>query len=700
MRCVRSLVRLVAVLSLLTAPVGAQQREISIEQLMAAPYPAALTAAPSGGLVAWVLNDRGVRNIWVAAPPAYVGRRLTSYTQADGQELGGLVWSKDGSTLFYTRGQGANRAGESPNPTSDPAGAEQALYRVALSGGAPVRVGAAASLAISPDGGTMAFVRRGTIWTAPVAVGGVPTQVATIRGALGALSWSPDGTRLLFASNRGTHAFIGVLHLAAKTITWMAPSVDSDEAPVWSPDGRQVAFLREATTTKRLIFTPDRRGEPFSILVADATTGKGRVVFRADTGRGSLHREIVGPQLTWAAGDRLVFAWEKTGWTSLYAVPAVGGAPKLLTPGEFEVEYVTFSPDRRTVVYNSNQGDIDRRDIWSVPVDGSTLPQQVTRGTDIEWQPVVTSDGARIAYLRSGPRTPAHAVIKEGGAEARELAVGTIPADFPVAGMVDPQPVLLRSTDGMRIHAQLFLPAGAQPGDKRPAAIFFHGGSKRQMLLGWNYSSYYANAYAMNQHLASKGYVVLSVNYRSGIGYGLDFREALNYGASGGAEYQDVMAAGLYLAGRADVDPKKIALWGGSYGGYLTAMGLSRASDLFAAGVDIHGVHDWNVGIKNFVPSYNPLENPDRTRRAFNASPMATVDGWRAPVLVIHGDDDRNVQFVETVTLVEALRDRGVDVEQLIFPDEIHGFLRWDRWVEAFKASAEFLDRRLGVARK
>jgi dipeptidyl aminopeptidase/acylaminoacyl peptidase len=217
------------------------------------------------------------------------------------------------------------------------------------------------------------------------------------------------------------------------------------------------------------------------------------------------------------------------------------------------------------------------------------------------------------------------------------------------------------------------------------------------MLLGWNYSSYYANAYAMNQHLASKGYVVLSVNYRSGIGYGLDFREALNYGASGGAEYQDVMAAGLYLAGRPDVDAKKIALWGGSYGGYLTAMGLSRASELFAAGVDIHGVHDWNVGIKNFVPSYNPLENPERTRRAFNASPMATVDGWRSPVLVIHGDDDRNVQFVETVTLVEALRDRGVEVEQLIFPDEIHGFLRWDRWVEAFKASAEFLDRKLGV---
>jgi dipeptidyl aminopeptidase/acylaminoacyl peptidase len=677
----------------------AQQGEIPIEKLMSAPYPGGMSAAPSGGLVAWVLNDKGVRNLWVAAPPDYKGRQLTQYTKADGQDIGGIVWSRDAATIFFSRGSGPNRAGEIANPTSDPAGAEAAVWRVAVTGGTPVKVGAAASLVISPDGATMAFVRRGTIWTAPVAEGGTATQVATIRGALGSLAWSPDGTRILFASNRGTHAFVGILNLVSRTITWMSPSVDTDQSPVWSPDGRQVAFLREAATTKRLIFTPDRSGEPFSIVVADAATGKGRTVFRADTGRGSLHREIVGAQLTWAAGDRLVFAWEKTGWTSLYSVPATGGAPTLLTPGEFEVEYVTFTPDRKEVVFNSNQDDIDRRDIWRVGVAGGP-PRPVTSGADIEWQPAVTSDGGAIAFLKSGTRKPAHAVIQVGAAAPTELAAGTIPADFPMQGMVDPQPVIITSTDGLRIHAQLFLPAGAKPGDKRPAAIFFHGGSKRQMLLGWNYSSYYANAYAMNQHLASKGYVVLSVNYRSGIGYGLNFREPLNYGASGGAEYQDVQAAGMYLAGRADVDPHKVALWGGSYGGYLTAMGLSRASDLFAAGVDIHGVHDWNVGIRNFVPTYNPLENPERTRRAFNASPMASVDGWRSPVLVIHGDDDRNVQFVETVTLVEALRDRGVEVEQLIFPDEIHGFLRWDRWVEAFKASAEFLDRRLGVVRR
>ena len=130
---------------------------------------------------------------------------------------------------------------------------------------------------------------------------------------------------------------------------------------------------------------------------------------------------------------------------------------------------------------------------------------------------------------------------------------------------------------------------------KHPALVFMHGGSRRQMLLGWHYMDYYNNAYAMNQYLASQGYVVLSINYRSGIGYGLNFREAINYGASGASEFNDVEGAGLYLRTRADVDPARIGLWGGSYGGYLTALGLARASNLFAAGVDFHGVHDWSV---------------------------------------------------------------------------------------------------------
>lgn len=676
-------------------PPGAAAQQVTIEKLLSAPFPTMIEAAPMGGHVAWVVNHEGRRNIWVASAPDYRGRQITSYTEDDGHELGGLTWTPDARTLIYVRGGGPNRQGEIPNPTSDPAGAEQALWRVSVDGGEAVRIGPGSSPAVSPRGDVVAYIRGGQIWAAPLDGSGEPRQLVRARGSAGSLRWSPDGSKLAFVSSRGQHAFVGVYDVASETIRWMDPSVDRDGSPVWSPDGTRIAFIRIPASTRLTLFKPVREGKPWSIRVADVATGESREIWRADEGVGSVFSAVVASnQLLWAAGDRIVFPWEKTGWRNLYSVPASGGRATNLTPGEFEVEYVTLSADGREVIYNSNQGDIDRRDLWRVSVSGGP-PRPITRGPDIEWAPTPTADGGAIAFFRSGARTPAHAVIKVGDAEPRELAPGSIPADYPNRALVEPQAVTITAADGMQIPAQLFLPPDLRAGERRPALIFFHGGSRRQMLLGFHYGSYYHNAYALNQYFANRGYIVLSVNYRSGIGYGMHFREALNYGAAGGSEFYDVLGAGLYLRNRPDVDPARIGLWGGSYGGYLTAMGLSRASDLFAAGVDIHGVHDWNVGIRTFVPSYNPLEVPEEARVAFQASPMATIDSWRSPVLVIHGDDDRNVSFIETVTLVEALRERGVEVEQLVFPDEVHSFLLHRNWVRAFEATADFFDRRL-----
>jgi dipeptidyl aminopeptidase/acylaminoacyl peptidase len=239
------------------------------------------------------------------------------------------------------------------------------------------------------------------------------------------------------------------------------------------------------------------------------------------------------------------------------------------------------------------------------------------------------------------------------------------------------------------------MPPAAAKAAKLPALVFFHGGSRRQMLLGFHYMNYYSNAYAMNQYLASKGYIVLSVNYRSGIGYGMEFREALNYGATGASEFNDVMGAGLYLRDRSDVDPARIGLWGGSYGGYLTALGLARASALFKAGVDFHGCHDWNNVIRNFIPAYDANAQSDAARVAFESSPMASIDTWHSPVLLIQGDDDRNVPFTETIKLVEALRNKGVYFELMVLPNEVHDFLLYRSWVKAYATSADFFDRKL-----
>lgn len=676
------------------ATAGAAQ-EVTIERLMSAPFPSEMVAAPTGGMVAWVLNDEGVRNVWVADGPDYEGRQLTGFDRDDGQEITGLAISPDGRTLVFVRGQGANRQGENPNPTSDPAGAEQALYRVPAAGGAePVRIGTGSGPAISPRGDGVAYTQRGQVWWAPLDGSAEPVQLLRSRGGSGSLRWSPSGDRLAFVSNRGDHSFVGVYDLAARSVTWMAPSVDGDASPVWSPDGTRIAFLREPASSGLTLFRPVREAEPWSIWVADARTGEARRIWRAEEGPGSAFYGVTARnQLLWGADDRLVFPWERTGWVLLYSVPAGGGTATLLTPGEFEVEDVALSADGREVVYSSNQGDIDRRDLWRVAVTGGP-PSPITEGEAIEWSPTPTADGLAIAFLQSDARTPGHAVVLSGDA-VRELAPGTIPADWPAGALVEPRSVTLTAADGKPVPAQLFLPADLPQGERRPAVIFIHGGSRRQMLLGFHHRVYYHNAYALNQFLADQGYVVLSLNYRSGTGYGLDFREALNYGATGASEFYDLLGAGLYLKGRPDVDPERIGLWGGSYGGFMTAMGLSRASDLFAAGVDLHGVHDWNVGIRTFVPSYSTVEVPDDSMVAFMASPMATIDGWRSPVLVIHGDDDRNVSFGETVTLVEALRERGVEVEQLVFPDEVHSFLRHESWLRAYRATADFLDRKL-----
>jgi dipeptidyl aminopeptidase/acylaminoacyl peptidase len=690
---------LIAALTAIALPCAAQGRQITLEQLLSAPFPDALTAAPAGGAIAWTFDDQGSRNIWVARPPEYKARLLTPYTGDNGQEITDLEFTPDGGAIAYVRGGDENGKGEVPNPALDVAGATQAVWLASLEGGAPRHIGDGHSPAVAPAGDRIAFVRDGQIWAASLRDTLAATQLMHTRGRAAELRWSPDGSKLAFVSRRGDHNFIGVYDVAGKSLRYLAPSVDWDASPVWSPDGARVAFIRMPTSSRKPVFAAERTASPWSIVVADVATGAGHEIWRAKEGPGSAFREIVADaQLMWARGDRIVFPWEGEGWTHLYAVSAAGGAATLLTPGEFEVEHVSLAPDRASVLYASNQGDIDRRHIWRVAVAGGR-PAAVTSGSGLEWAPVPTSDGKAVAILRSDAKVPPRPALIVGNAAPRDLAPDAIPSTFPSSALVTPQQVIFPSGDGMLLHGQLFLPPGGAKGQRHPAVVFFHGGSRRQMLLGWHYMQYYNNSYAMNQYLASRGYVVLAVNYRSGIGYGLNFREAVNYGASGGSEYNDVQGAGLFLRARSDVDSARIGAWGGSYGGYLTALALARSSDLYAAGVDMHGVHDWNLEWETFVPGWRILADQEARRTAFLSSPMASESTWRSPVLLIQGDDDRNVDFRQTVQLTEDLRKQGVDVEQLIFPDEVHDFLLHRDWLAAYAASFDFFSRKLAGKR-
>lgn len=700
----------------------AEDVPFTVEQVLSSPHPSWLVAAPTGGRVAWVFNQQGTRNVWVASPPEWRGRPVTDFGDGerspadDGEEIGSIAWSPAAEKIAFVRGGPRNAAGELPNAFGFATGVQRAIWTVDLAEGAIEKVGPGSS-PLWLDDETLLFVRGGDLFRRSLRAGDeeaaadteevsfVETKILSIRGGLSNLRLSPDRSKLAFVSARGSHSFVGLLYLedAAARVRYLDPSVDRDTSPVFSPDGSQIAFLRLPPMIQPEIFTPQREGAPWSIRVVDLSSDSAREVFRAAPGRGSVFRGVVASdQLTWTRDGHLIFPWERDGWTHLYSVPvsrpAANREAVLLTPGGFEVEYVAPTADGSGVLFSSNQDDIDRRHLWTVGGAGS--PRALTPGEGIENAPVALrgEQAGAIAFVAADGRRPLEPRIRFADGTQRPLAPGSLPASFPLTRMIEPEQVIFTATDGMKIHGQLFVPEGAAPEGGRPGVLFLHGGSRRHMMLGWHDSGYYHNSYAFHQLLASRGVVVLSVNYRSGIGYGLEFREALDYGAAGGSELRDVLGAALYLRSRDDIDPDRIGLWGGSYGGYLTAMGLTRASDLFAAGVDIHGVHDWNVTIRNFIPSYEPLREPEFARLAYESSPMAQVEDWRSPVLLVHGDDDRNVPFSETVTLVEKLRELGVEHELMVIPDEVHSFLRHEHWVAIFERAADFFEEHLAAA--
>ena len=673
------------------------QSSFTLEQAISAPFASSPVASPVGAKVVWLLNERGRRNLWFAEGPGWKARKLTAFAEDDGQDIADVAWTADGKTVLFAHGGDFENGGENPNPGISLLRPDQSIWSAALDGTAAKKLTEGRASAVSPQGDLVAFIRDGQIFTMKTS-GQDVSQAIREKGTASDLRWSPNGQTLAFTSHRRDHSFIAVYTPATKSLRYLDASSDLDSEPSWSLDSKRLAFVRLPSDPDSLR-GPRRSGEPWSIRIVDVSTDVERDVFKADAGPGSVFHPIVAEgQLIWS-GDRIIFPWEKDGWCHLYSVPVTGGAPTSLTPGLGEVEHVNVSKDGKTLFFSSNIGDIDRRHLWKLDLSRRTQAGAITPGASIEWAPTPVADNSALVYLQSGVSERAHAVVQLASGKAQPLAPETVPASYPGASFVTPQAVTVTAADGMELHAQLFLPKGNN--GRHPGLIFFHGGSRRQMLLGSHYMYYYSNSYAMNQFLASQGYVVLSVNYRSGIGYGLNFREALNYGASGGSEFNDVMGAGMYLKSRADVDPKRIGVWGGSYGGYLTAMALSRASDLFAAGVDFHGVHDWSAFLNSRTDSGDPVREQathESLRIAYDSSPMASVKTWRSPVLLIHGDDDRNVPFAQTAMLVEALRKQHVAFEERIFPNEIHDFLLHRSWLEAYRATAEYFGRHLGMA--
>jgi dipeptidyl aminopeptidase/acylaminoacyl peptidase len=664
----------------------------AIEDVLSYAFPNDLVMARDGGRIAWLENAEGRRNVIVADAPAWTPRRITTWSDDDGVELSALNFLADGHRLILTRGHSPNMDGEIANPTSAIDGARRELWMVDTRGGGPVRIAGAVSAVASPVESQLVWADDGDAWLLDLTTATTtpePVRLFDGRAGLSSLQWSPDGRHIAFASARDGRAILGIFTLATRELRWITNSADRDDLPRWSRDGTRIAFIRSVA------------GFPgYSVWSIDVASGAAKELWhspREDTVESGYPRAIAGSYDIAYGDGYIVVPGEWSGYNHLYAIPADGGEVRELTPGEGIVETAALSADGQWVWVSANTQSIDHRQLGRVRLrDGQT--EWIETGSANAWNPVPSPDGHSIAYIRSDHAEPA-SVYRRVLDDAAGKRLSVLPGRFPMSHMVEPEQVVYRTQDDWDIHGQLFLPPNLRAGERAPAVIFMHGGSRRQMFLGWHNRGYYHGAYAFNQFLASRGYIVLSINYRSGIGYGAKFRDPPNYGRSGASEYQDVLDAGLWLRNRSDVDPERIGLWGGSYGGYLTAMGLARNSDVFKAGVDLHGVHDWWEQSRWYGRRDVDATSPEAQARrdlAIESSPIASMDTWTSPVLIVHADDDRNVPFEASIDLVRRLRQKGdVHFEELYFVDDVHGFLRHANWLTTFRAAADFFDRHL-----
>ena len=659
-------------------------QDYSLRDILAAPYSTDLIKSSDNLSLAWVTNQAGVRSVMLAQGPNFESKSIISSLD-DGQVIGNLKFDPSDSYIYYVKGSGPNRSGQSANPLGYTDYPTAILHRKHIKLAQADEIGPYTNYLFSPKSNSIITWSRNSMSSMNMD-GSEPKELFKIRGEVSQPLLSADSVSIIFTSQRGDHSFIGLYSTDSNRIHWLSPSVDRDSHPQWSPDGKKVAFIR-APGIRRGEKLNITGGNPFSIVIHDIEKDKSETIWSSPSDDGGFAQYYHNEPLRWSKGGDLLFYSEHEGYMKIYAMNEDGGEVRSVIGGACEVEHSNLTDDQQELIFSSNCGDIDRRDIFSYDLTINTL-EQITTTVDIETNPIPFGAN-RIAIRKSNHNTPTGIAILSNG-KSKTIFPKKQDDKYPKDQLIQPEQVIFKAQDGTEVHGQLF---AKNKSTKQPAVIFMHGGPTRQMLLGYHYSGYYANAYAMNQYLASQGYVVLSVNFRAGIGYGKDFRRAVDQGPRGASEYQDILSGAALLQSLSYVDEDKIGLWGGSYGGFLTAMGLARNSNIFKAGVDFHGVHDWAWRGIDFSDGGAWGLTEELMEEAYRSSPVADVDTWKSPVLMIHGDDDRNVMFGQTIDLVQKLRERKVHTEVLVLPDEVHGFYRWESWCKSFEATADFFDR-------
>ena len=680
-------------LLLCISPTYLSAQSFSMEQVGKFSFPSELTSSPTGEKIAWAMNEQGKRNIYFAEGPNFEPEKLTAFNEDDGQEISSLKFTPDGNWLIFVRGgdHGGSNSSSTVNAQNLPELPKVQLWKINLANKEvePIVEGD------DPFVGTphqLSYLHRGQVWTVDLENSDPPAQLFEVKGTINYAEYSPDGKKLAFVTNRGSHSLVGIYQNDSTPIQWISPSFHRDVMPKWSPDGSQLAFIRLQGGKGEAYPVLEPRHAPWEIWISNASDGMAKKLWKApETLRGSYSY----PFFSFSEDGNLIFQSYEDGWQHLYSLDVASGKTTLLTPGDYMVEQIKISPDQSKLIFAGNTGtqpeDLDRRHIGMVDLSTQELVWK-TSGEGIEAYPVWIGDGEKTAYF-SATAQRSHLIAINDGDNVRLLQESIIPEDFPQSSLVVPKQVKFTAPDGSTVYGQLFEKEGGAA--KKPGVIFAHGGPQRQMLLGWSYMDYYSNTYALNQYLAELGFVVLSVNYRLGIGYGYEFHRPANGYYQGAVEYQDIKSGGEFLASLSQVDPDRIGIYGGSYGGYLTALALARDSDLFKVGVDIHGVHDLD-GRYDLPETYEVAPDLDKAKKiAWESSPMADLDTWTSPVLFIHSDDDRNVDVSQTADLIRRFEEQKKTYESILIPGDTHHWMKWSNMIQVDQATADFLKKHL-----
>lgn len=345
--------------------VAATASSFTLDQVMSSAFPSNLVASRSGR-IAWVFDVKGVRNVWVADARDFAARQVTRYEVDEGLPIASLRITPDGRSLVYVRGSEANEESRIADPTNGVRQRKQQVWGVEADRGNPRMLGEMGcreedceDVQLSPDGQFAVWAARKQLWIAPVSGATPAHQLTDLRGENSSPRWSPDGRQIALVSDRGDHSFVAIYELGHDGVRYLSPSADRDLMPRWSPDGRHIAYVRIPGKQEKLPLIPVR-ATPWTIRVADAATGEGKEIWRSGKEANDSFPELTAAQsFIYGDNDRLVFASEQDGWNHLYSIATSSGPATLLTPGAFEVEDVTLSADRRSVIFSSNQDDVE-----------------------------------------------------------------------------------------------------------------------------------------------------------------------------------------------------------------------------------------------------------------------------------------------------------------------------------------------------